>query len=440
MRRSRAESLISHHGAGSAASDADVVLTLTPGHVTRPPLGPEMAVLLCCARTRLDEARREHLRRLVTQGVDWVALSKAASRHGLTALLYWHLNANCVDVVPRGPHETLRSAFQWTARYNVAASVELQRVLRLLEAHAIPVLTYKGVSLARSIYGNLALRAFHDLDLLVQERDFERASQLLRAQGYHEQERFEWESHFVHSSRPIPIDLHRGFTPGVFCFASPFEHLWARRRPLELGGGIGFTLAHEDLLIILCVQAAKDAWSDLHTSCAPHQSRLLSICDIAEVVRANQDLEWHRMIIEARRLGALGIVSFGLSLARELLSMTLPAAIAHTIEAAGGIRALSAHIAALLFQDLDAGARVDRHRITPARFHFTVRERWQDRVFAYGYAIRAFLTPNDKDRAVVPLPRGLGFLAYVIRPLRIAREFGLRRGAQRLRYLLGWGQ
>src|SRR5690349_6303404 len=54
---------------------------------------PEMELILCCARTRLDESRTERIRAMASQGLDWEALLRTARLHGMTALLYRHLNA-----------------------------------------------------------------------------------------------------------------------------------------------------------------------------------------------------------------------------------------------------------------------------------------------------------------------------------------------------------
>jgi hypothetical protein len=56
--------------------------------------------------------------------------------------------------------------------------------VHLLESYEIPAIAYKGPTLAVSAYGNLSLRQFGDLDILVQDRAYERARQLLIKQGF----------------------------------------------------------------------------------------------------------------------------------------------------------------------------------------------------------------------------------------------------------------
>jgi hypothetical protein len=51
----------------------------------------------------------------------------------------------------------------------------------------------------------------------------------------------------------------------------------------------------------------------------------------------------------------------------------------------------------------------------------------------YLYAGAMLCVPGDKDRAFVTLPRGLAFLYYVIRPVRVIREYGMYQFFQRLK-------
>jgi len=43
---------------------------------------------------------------------------------------------------------------------------------------------YKGPTLALAVYGNLALREFTDLDILVQTQNVRQAAELLKDRGY----------------------------------------------------------------------------------------------------------------------------------------------------------------------------------------------------------------------------------------------------------------
>jgi hypothetical protein len=69
----------------------------------------------------------------------------------------------------------LRARFEEIARKNLRFTAELIRILNCLESHGIAAIPFKGPTLAESVYGNLALREFSDLDILVRQSDFPRA-------------------------------------------------------------------------------------------------------------------------------------------------------------------------------------------------------------------------------------------------------------------------
>jgi hypothetical protein len=79
----------------------------------------------------------------------------------------------------------------------------------------------------------------------------------------------------------------------------------------------------------------------------------------------------------------------------------------------------------------DAEARVFRAPGTPPPaqrhgdlFLFLLRERWRDRLLPYALRVQRLVTPNVHDRRVIALPRPLAPLYYLVRPVRLMREYG----------------
>ena len=87
-------------------------------------------------------------------------------------------------MIPREVQDRLRSYQMNLAVRNLGLTGELMRVLRLFAEHRVLALPFKGPTLAQFAYGDVALREFGDLDLLLQESDFPRARSLLVDQGY----------------------------------------------------------------------------------------------------------------------------------------------------------------------------------------------------------------------------------------------------------------
>src|SRR5919107_4261284 len=107
---------------------------LSPVRVSR----PEAELLLCCAHTIRSPEVADRIRALVHESMDWQYLLRMAHRHGLAALLYWHLDAACPEAVPKEHFTHLREYFHTNNLDNLFLAGELLRILKSFELHEIP--------------------------------------------------------------------------------------------------------------------------------------------------------------------------------------------------------------------------------------------------------------------------------------------------------------
>jgi hypothetical protein len=104
--------------------------------------------------------------------------------------------------------------------------------------------------------------------------------------------RYNCEHSFVRCKGGSAVDLHWAIAERHFSFPLDTVGLWSRLDRISLGGSDVCTFSPEDLLLILCVQGFKDAWK-----------RLKHICDVAEVIRVHQDIDWDRVVEQADASG-----------------------------------------------------------------------------------------------------------------------------------------
>ncbi len=377
---------------------------------------PEAELLLCCARTAMDAERAERIRQLLQEDLNWDYLLQAALKRRVMPLLYWHLNASGPEAVLDGHLDIFRAYIHHIVRHNLLLTAELCRILSLFEAHGISAIPFKGPVLAAILYGNLALRQFGDLDILVRKQDVLSAKDLLVAQGYRCQRERTWEDRLVHGNGSI-VDLHWGIAPGYFSFPLDPEHLWERAKPLSLGGTTALTLSPEDLLLILCVHGAKHCWK-----------RLKWICDVAELLRVHEGVDWEEVMAAARTLGSWRMLCLGLFLAHDLLGAPLPREVWQRVQADHTVKALASQVREQLYQEvntqplfLEASTRL---------FHLRMRERLRDRIqyclrYFPRYYLRSATSPNAADQEFLPLRPSFSFLHYLIRPFRLLGQYGL---------------
>jgi hypothetical protein len=242
------------------------------------------------------------------QPLDWAALLHLARTHGVLPLLSRSLHTIGPDMVPQDARAALQHAFQANTQRNLFLAGTLLKLLRLLEAYGIAAIPYRGPVLATLAYGNVALRQFGDLDLLVRPQDADRARALLWAQGYrwrdgHPPARFPrllkvYE--LLSADAQVLVELHWALTSATFFFPLNPASLWTRLETVSLLGTPVRSLAPEDLLLILCVHGAKHFWS-----------RLGWICDVAAVLRVAPQLDWERCLAQASRLGGKRMLALG---------------------------------------------------------------------------------------------------------------------------------
>lgn len=374
---------------------------------------PEIELLLCCADTSIHAARAERVRTLLHTEHDWDYLLQTAGRHGVLPLLYRCLRTISSPNVPQAVLAQLQQHSRAIAARNLFLTDELLTLLKLFQAHNIPVLPYKGPLLTAALYGNLALRDFADLDLLVHESEYERAQRLLNTSGYRRIKAFEWESTYVDGNCSVTVDLHQRMSPREVPSPLQFHDLWERRRQTVLQGTPVCTLSPEDSLIMLAVQMTKDAGTAY--------LQLARIYDISHLLRAFPDLNLVSLLRKSKELGGERMVLFSLCLAQNLLGTPLPRHILQKIHAQPAIHQLVDFTSQRLF---DSGERHADDQWSIDQFRWLVRERLRDKLLPYYLRyVYNVLVPCTLDRQLLPLPHRFAFLHYGIRPIRLLCKY-----------------
>ncbi len=380
-------------------------------------LRPEWQLLLELARVALEPARAERVRALLRQTLDWSWLQRMAASQGTKALLWWHLGRIAPEAVPAPIRDELRQWFHDNTGRNLLLTGELLRLLNLFAAQGVRVIPFKGPTLAAYAYGNLALRQFVDLDLLLTPADLPRAGELLRQQGYRsgltlapaEEDAYLasiGQMPFVKNGRSCMVELHAQIAPRDFHFPLGLKRLGPRLRPLSLNGKEVSALAGEDLLLILCAHGAKHLWMSLGW-----------ICDVAELLRVHPAMNWPAVFEEARFLRCERILLLGLLLAHDLLEAPVPQELAARARAAPTVRTLMAQVCRQMFRERDSGTG----GLQNAFFQLRVRERLRD---GFRYTLSLALTPTVADWTALHVPASLSFVHYLYRPVRLAGKYG----------------
>lgn len=330
---------------------------------------------------------------------DWDSVCRIAQEHGVLPLISRRL-ADWAGAMPEDQACRIREeAWRNTAR-NGALAFELLRIIPAFTSAGIPALPFKGVVLATQLDGDLAHRPAGDIDILIHFADRHRAAEVMKEAGYilEPGDSDAVEVQFKRESDGMIVELCWSLSPSWFRRELGLDAVWPHRCSCVLLGTAIPTFGPEHTLILLCLHGTKHEWM-----------RLFWIRDVIQFLHVHPDLDWDFVQREARRLGLWRSVGLGVLLSHRLGGVGVADVVLRRFEADTRVRRLEEHVRRHLF---DARYR----QLDSLPNHYSVLD-FRDRMRSLLKA--GFAAPGSRDCAAIPLPGALGFLYYLVRPLRL---------------------
>jgi len=358
---------------------------------------------------RVDAGHDGRLREHLERAVEWPALYHLADRHGVLPLVYTSLEQAGEDLIPPLELDRFRVAYRENAFRNLRLTHKLLVVLDLLGRHGIDAIPFKGPSLAVDAYGDLTLRQFVDLDLLIDGRNLDAACELLPSIGFHpsmaldskRRRRLRMTARELAFSDGLDLlEIQWAVAERFLLTAREDAELRRPTRTLNVRGTSVRAVSEDAVLLFLCFHGAKHGWRELKWT-----------ADVAYFVSSHPGLDWDNLWSTARRHGHARILALGLGLAVDLFGLALPARVVSAVRGDRAAAKLAAQATSLFL----GPGRVPGVLETWARF-IRSRERWRDRIRC---TLDLAVTPKPGDWLGLDLPRPLYPLYYVIRPFRL---------------------
>jgi len=390
----------------------------------QPKPSQEMRLIRCCARTEVDGWMACRIRELLCGRIDWIRLRRLAHQHRVLPLVYRTLYATCPELVPAYVMDILRHDYQMISARNIFLKSELAKILESFETNGIPMLPIKGPLLAELGYEDVSIRHFDDLDVLIREQDALAAIELLLSRGFLPKVglvKNPWDSilsceeevGFNSPCGKFSVDIHWQIVPRIFLSKMDPKGFWRRAYTTRLEELPVASLCIEDLILLLSIHGMQHLWG-----------RHLWICDIAQLIRKNSEMDWERLFQRAREIGAERFLIVSLFLVVANYQLYLPNEVWEWMEADRTAMAMTKRI-----------VNIQRHSPPLGRtllwihiMHTLARRRLKDKV---GYVLKQLLTPTLEDWARFSFPSNLNFLYAFLRPIRLLREYGLKPLARR---------
>ena len=391
---------------------------MNPRHPPISPARAEMDLLCACASPAFAARTAEIFRGGVA--VDWFRFMELATNHHVLPLVLRALKT-VPEFVPAGDLGRLRACQTAIAAYNLRAAATLRRLQERLDAEGIPLVPIKGPALAWLAHGDVALRQFEDLDLIV------RRGELLRAVAVLEQEGFRLRELAAGVDRAgflgtlqnwslekpgfPPLDLKPVLISHALCgpTSADFMDAACRRLPEAAAAGLRAPGAAA-MLLAVCLDGANEMWV-----------KLSAVADVGALLARHADLDWAGFLEEAKRHGQRRSLLVGAGLAEILLDAKLPEAFRTGLNGDPAARRLAAEVAVRLRSEAPRQDIVFRQTV----FAFRTRERWRDR---WRFIRRLLFVPGAYEFTGWAWPRALRPFYALARPFRLAWTVAVRGG------------
>ncbi|MCX6677717.1 MAG: nucleotidyltransferase family protein [Methanothrix sp.] len=366
----------------------------------------------------MESENADRICRLLQEEMDWNWMLKAAYFHGVWPIMYHNLKAACPDAVPQDILLNLQKGYLAGAMRNLMLSRELLRITEDFKEHGIEAVPFKGPTLAQAAYGDITLRSFSDLDVMVCKQNVLQARDILLSAGYRPEIPMTYsqeakylktgcEYNFDRQSPNIHVEIHWRFLPMGYCVSFD-EGIWSRLETMTFEETTICSFSLEDLVLALCAHAMKHQWA-----------KIKLVSDIAGLIGRNQ-INWERVNIGAADMGLKRILHISLLLAHDLLDVGFPEQIFYEIGGDITARKLASHLTGMLFVEADRQKRIFDNNMLRMR----TRERLKDRS---RFLFLIITKPTQADYDMIHLPDSLYPLYRIIRPVRLFYQYGLKR-------------
>jgi Uncharacterised nucleotidyltransferase len=372
----------------------------------------EWRLLLGCARTRIQPGMDARLVESARHGIDARKLIDAALRHGIAPLLHATLRGLNSPGIPELVLDELGGHVRTNLQRNLFLTKQLLGVVRAFRANGIPVLALKGPALAYLAYGDLGLRRFNDLDILVHEPDVPAAEQVLLSLGFEMKMRDGaqsvegYHSGFISKDGNAWVELHWRLE---FIDDRHLKSLWKRSEPVSMFGVPVEAFCPVDQLVFACQHGAKHRWV-----------RLSWLADVCALIDRDPKPDWPAIFTRAREMNLQRSLAMGLVLAVRLFGIALPTALANRLETDRMAKGMAAEVCDYIFRDTQPAEEYHDHW----GYRIQLLDRFPDRFrLRWRYLDGAIWTKGRKRSPIYVVPRMVQIAWKYCRRPRFVKNF-----------------
>ena len=376
----------------------------------------ELRFLIACCQAEPKECDIEFINKQL-QNINQKNIIQIASKHGVLPLLYKSIQ-NLPSTLYSLPSliTELKAHYQSITKKNILMSAELIAIMKLLKENGIEALGFKGPLLSKIAYGDITLRQYGDIDILIRKKNRSKMMDLLLEKDYIPEINLKEETKdtFFNSvnvvglykkSTRVLIEIHWELLSKNYAIDWDEESLWSSQTGTTINQINIPMLSIEQHLLYLCSHGSKHLFE-----------RLEWICDIDRIIMSNKNINWELILREAEKLGIKRMLYLGLSLSKEFFNTGLTEKIEKEIIKDKEIPELISKIIEINFSKNIAEGQSYKSFI----LLWNMRENLSNKLHYIWFA--SFAAQYD-DFKYIQLKSHLSFLYSIIRPFRLITKY-----------------
>jgi len=358
--------------------------------------------------------------------LNWDYIITTSDLNGVIPLLAKTINLYLKDSIPSDVLNTVTEMNREIAVSNLVKLKELFNIDRQLKETEINTLVLKGPGMGAEIYGDLSLRPFGDLDILINKENVAEAVKILKYNGYeycfdltekqieiYKKSPIYLIDHDMHYSfynplKSIYLELHWALMPEKYSFSQDINEIFSNAVPVSVNSGRFDVLGDEDLIIYLSIHGAKHYWS-----------RMIWIFDITSFIERKKNINWELVIAKSEELNCRRSLLLSLYLAGDLFSVEIPKIFGTYINNDKAVSVLGENVKQN-FQKIYDLEKIETYNKT---FFLKSMESTSDKLL---YIADLLFNPTIYEVEVIIFPKELSFLYYILRPLRLIKKYLLK--------------
>jgi len=364
-------------------------------------------IIECCKINQNSKYIEENIIKIK----DWNQFINLAYAHGVFQLVYHGIKKNH-SLIPKNILKKFQYYNMQIVKQNMLMTAELIKIIKLLEVNGINVIPFKGPVLSQLAYGDVTLRQYVDLDILVKKNELNTIINILKNNAY---SKLYTEADFKHvffdlshdlsllSHNNIKFEFHwRLLNDNYLTNLNSIDILQNPIR-VKLHNYTITTFSNEIYLIYLSVHGSKHNWE-----------RIEWLLDIVYLIKSNS-LDWEACYRLIKISNCENIVLTTLKLSHDLFELNLNDDLLKKINEKK-ISQYSRRLKKEIFNNFFNVTLANEKKATLLQLELI--EGFKNK-FLF---IFSRFEPNKSEFNLIKLPKYLGFIYYIIRLVNILRN------------------